>query len=213
MKFEVKDGCFGYAAGEQVLDSICFSVKEPEIVSILGANGAGKTTLLKCMLGLLPWRSGASYLDGTDIRALRSREFWKKVGYVPQAKLSSFVYTIEEMVVLGRSSRLREWERPGKKDWEKVEEALETVARLCREKGIAAILNTHYPDHALDISQKALLLLPEGNALFGQTREILQEENLQRAFGIPVRIRQVELPEGEVTCVFPVAQKPGEPQT
>lgn len=268
MKFEVKDGCFGYAAGEQVLDSICFSVKEPEIVSILGANGAGKTTLLKCMLGLLPWRSGASYLDGTDIRALRSREFWKKVGYVPQARLSSFVYTIEEMVVLGRSSRLREWERPGKKDWEKVEEALETVgiahlakklcnevsggeyqmamiaralvsdpgllvldepesnldfknqrlvldtvARLCREKGIAAILNTHYPDHALDISQKALLLLPEGNALFGQTREILQEENLQRAFGIPVRIRQVELPEGEVTCVFPVAQKPGEPQT
>ena len=63
MKFEVKDGCFGYAAGEQVLDSICFSVKEPEIVSILGANGAGKTTLLKCMLGLLPWRSGASYLE------------------------------------------------------------------------------------------------------------------------------------------------------
>ena len=90
---------------------------------------------------------------------------------------------------------------------------LDTVARLGREKGIAAVLNTHYPDHALDISQKALLLLPEGNALFGQTREILQEENLQRAFGIPVRIRQVELPEGEVACVFPLAQKPGEPQT
>ena len=56
MKFEVVDGCFGYANGKNILNHINCCVEEKEILSILGSNGVGKTTLLKCTLGLLKWR-------------------------------------------------------------------------------------------------------------------------------------------------------------
>mgnify|MGYP003291878830 CR=1 FL=1 len=46
MNFSVKDGCFGYSNGKQILNNINFSVDEKEILSILGSNGVGKTTIL-----------------------------------------------------------------------------------------------------------------------------------------------------------------------
>ena len=53
MRFEVKDGGFGYPREECIFSHVDFIMDKPEVMSVLGANGAGKTTLLKCMLGLL----------------------------------------------------------------------------------------------------------------------------------------------------------------
>ena len=100
MKFEVKNGSFSYRHGQQVLREISLQLTDREILTVLGANGAGKTTLMKCMLGLYRWSAGAAYLDGREVHSLRPKEFWRQVGYVPQAKLPSFVYTVGEMVVL-----------------------------------------------------------------------------------------------------------------
>ena len=137
MTFEVREGTFRYGHERTVLQNISFVLEGPAILAVLGANGAGKTTLMKCMLGLMPWTSGASCLDGKNIRDYRRREFWSQVGYVPQAKQSAFAYTVEEMVVLGRSARLGPFAQPRKRDWELVGRALETVGishlrtRLC----------------------------------------------------------------------------------
>ena len=132
MKFEVRKGSFRYKRGKEVLKDIDFSLEEACILSVLGANGAGKTTLLKCMLGLLPWSRGGSYLDGNNIREIPSRMFWRHVGYVPQAKPISFVYTVREMVVLGRNTHLRDWEQPSEEDWKIVDQCLERVGiQMC----------------------------------------------------------------------------------
>jgi ABC-type multidrug transport system ATPase subunit len=40
------------------LTSISFSVREKEIVGVIGPNGSGKTTLLECIAGLLHPDSG-----------------------------------------------------------------------------------------------------------------------------------------------------------
>ena len=80
MILEVRGGYFNYEEGCDNLCDINFSIGEPDVLCILGANGAGKTTLMKCMLGLRRWSRGASYLDGTDIRRLRAKEFWRRVG-------------------------------------------------------------------------------------------------------------------------------------
>jgi len=260
MKFEVKNGGFRYHHGRrQVLENVNLLFDEPGILSILGANGAGKTTLLKCMMGLLHWTEGGSFLDDKDIRTMSHREFWSQVGYVPQAKMPSFIYTVREMVVLGRGVHLGELAQPGKKDWEIVDRCLETVGilhlrdklcneisggeyqlvliaralaaepkllvldepesnldfrnqmivlrvlrNLCEEQKLSAIINTHYPDHALDISKKSLLLMPGGETVFGDTADIIREDRLEQAFGIPVRIRKIELPERDYTCVMAV---------
>ena len=266
MTFEVREGVFRYSHERTVLQNISFALEGPDILAVLGANGAGKTTLMKCMLGLMPWTSGGSYLDGKNIRDYRRKEFWSQVGYVPQAKQSAFVYTVEEMVVLGRSAHLGPFAQPGKRDWELVGRALETVGishlrtrlcsklsggeyqlaviaralvtdpkllvldepesnldfknqmivlevlrRLCAENGISAILNTHYPEHAADIARKALLMMPDGTARFGETADILTEENLAAAFDVPVSIRTVELPGRTPTCVIPSPDLSGKP--
>lgn len=257
MKFEVKEGCFQYNREEQVLKDVSFVFQDPGILSVLGANGAGKTTLMKCMLGLIPWSRGASYLNGTDIRQIRQKEFWRQVGYVPQARYPSFVYTVGELVVMGRSAHLGPFAQPGPRDWEMVDESLETVGishlknklcnqisggeyqlaliaralvtcpsllvldepesnldfknqmvvlevlkELCSEKKLSAVINTHYPEHAVEISDKALLLMKDGGSLYGDAPEVLREENLERAFQVPVRVRTISLPERDYTCVM-----------
>ena len=34
------------------VDDISFSVKEGEVIGLLGPNGSGKTTIMKCIVGL-----------------------------------------------------------------------------------------------------------------------------------------------------------------
>jgi len=55
-------------------------------------------------------------------------------------------------------------------------------------KTISCIINTHYPEHALRISHKALLFTGEGKAITGITDEIITEDNLRKAFNVNVRI-------------------------
>ena len=50
-KLEVKKLSFSYDE-KKVLKNIHFSIKEGEILSIIGASGSGKSTLLKCIYGL-----------------------------------------------------------------------------------------------------------------------------------------------------------------
>ncbi|GAD78488.1 ABC transporter ATP-binding protein [Vibrio ezurae] len=50
-----------------VLESLSLTVKQGEIVCLLGASGCGKTTLLKAISGLLPLTKGFIELNGTVI--------------------------------------------------------------------------------------------------------------------------------------------------
>lgn len=57
-----------------VLEHIDLSVEAGSVVCILGANGAGKTSFLKCLVGLVPARSGRIIWDGEDITNLKAYE-------------------------------------------------------------------------------------------------------------------------------------------
>lgn len=49
----------------QALKNISFSVREGEIVGLIGLNGAGKSTLLKIISGVLKPTTGNVYINGT----------------------------------------------------------------------------------------------------------------------------------------------------
>ncbi|KQC32197.1 MULTISPECIES: ABC transporter ATP-binding protein [Nonlabens] len=73
---EIKDLHKSYKTGSNslhVLKGINFSVKEGELVSIMGSSGSGKSTLLN-ILGMLDEADEGSYtLDGTPIKNLNEK--------------------------------------------------------------------------------------------------------------------------------------------
>lgn len=70
-----------------VLHGIEFSVKENEVVGVLGHNGMGKSTLLKTIMGFLPAQSGTIRFFGTEISQMPPNErAGMGIGYVPQGR-------------------------------------------------------------------------------------------------------------------------------
>lgn len=56
----------GYLDDPEVIKDIQFTLRQGELVGLIGANGAGKSTTMKAMMGLLPKFEGTVSLD--DIR-------------------------------------------------------------------------------------------------------------------------------------------------
>lgn len=70
---------------------------------------------------------------------------------------------------------------------------LKLMYKLSEEKSMTVIFNTHYPDHALDISDKALLFMKDGSYLTGKTEDVLNEKNLEKAFGTGIAMMKCEI--------------------
>lgn len=81
---------------------------------------------------------------------------------------------------------------------------LDLIRRLSREQNLTVIINTHYPDHALRISDQSLLLSGNGVNLFGRTQHILTEEHMRSAFGVDIAIRESQVGEKKYTAVIPL---------
>ena len=81
---------------------------------------------------------------------------------------------------------------------------LETIRRLREERGLSFIVNTHRPEHALALADRALLLTGGGTSLYGDAATVLTEANLSRAFGVDARIRNVEIDGVIYPCVLPL---------
>lgn len=78
--------------------------------------------------------------------------------------------------------------------------AMSTLA----EKGMTCVFNTHYPAHALQRAHKALILSKGGDYVFGETATVVNEENIQKAFGVHAIIGEIETKENILKDVLPV---------
>ena len=83
------------------MDDISFMVEKGDVVSVLGPNGAGKTTLIKNICRIQNPDSGFILIDDTNIHNYKKREFAKRVSYVPQQIVPSFM-TVFDSILIGR---------------------------------------------------------------------------------------------------------------
>ena len=73
---------------------------------------------------------------------------------------------------------------------------LQLIEKLKQDDGISCVINTHYPDHALKISDETLMI-HHGRMLYGKSENIITEENIQKFFEVKTRIFQLPPPDDQ----------------
>ena len=81
---EVKNLHFQYTKHRKILQDISFTIREGEMVSIVGTNGAGKSTLAKVICGFVTESSGEILFRGESLKGQTIKERSQKIGYVMQ---------------------------------------------------------------------------------------------------------------------------------
>ena len=73
---------------------------------LMGRNGVGKTTLLKCIMGLLPTKSGTmDLLEQSLLKVRAEARASLGIGYVPQGRDIFPLMTVEENLRIGLAAR------------------------------------------------------------------------------------------------------------
>lgn len=95
-----------YYGQSHILHDVSLSIAKGQCTCLMGRNGEGKTTLLKCLMGLLPVKSGSIIFDDRDISRLSPEERVRLgLGYVPQGRQIFPLLTVEENLKVGLTVR------------------------------------------------------------------------------------------------------------
>ena len=95
-----------YYGGSHTLRDVGFDVPAGACTALLGRNGVGKTTLLKCLMGVLPVRSGKIGFAGTSIANLPPyARAALGIGYVPQGRDIFPRLSVQENLQMGLASK------------------------------------------------------------------------------------------------------------
>ena len=129
---------------------LTISLREGESLALLGPNGGGKTTLLKTLLGLLPPRAGELSLNGKPLSTIPVRERAQLIGYVPQVHTGTFAFTVETVVLMGRTAYSSLFSRPSTKD-------IAVAAAMLERLGIAHLAQRSYTE--ISGGERQLVLL------------------------------------------------------
>jgi iron complex transport system ATP-binding protein len=209
VRLDVADLAFGYP-GKEVGRDVTFGLAGGEVLCLLGPNGGGKTTLFKTVLRLLAPRGGRVAVDGEPIAGWSRGRLARVFGYVPQAQLGLFPFTVAETVLMGRTAHIGPFATPSRGDRAVAEEMLAVL-------GIGHLAARPYTEisggerqltliaRAL-AQQPAILVMDEPTASldFGNQVRVLGEiEHLARR-GMPVMLSTHD-PDHAFLCAHRVA--------
>ena len=109
--------------GKNVVDNLNLSVRDGELLVLLGSSGCGKTTTLKMINRLIEPTAGSIRIDGEDHRLRESYQVRRSIGYVFQ-RIGLFPHmTLAENIAI--TPRLLDWDEARIRS--RVDELLELV--------------------------------------------------------------------------------------
>lgn len=179
---QLQDLTIGYR-GQIIAEKLNLSFQSQEVTCLLGANGCGKTTLLKTILGVLPKISGEIFINQKPQQKWQRSELSKYLGYVPQAHNHVFPFTVEAVVLMGRTAHLDWYSSPKAED--------KVIAHECiQQLGIEHL--THKPYTQLSGGQQQLVLIARALAQ-NPSFLIMDEPTASLDFGNQMRVlEQIE---------------------
>jgi iron complex transport system ATP-binding protein len=173
----VRDLGFGYGT-RAVGRGVSFEVSPGEVLCLLGPNGGGKTTLFKTILGLVPKQAGEIRVRGEAIHGWTRARLARAMAYVPQAHVAFFPFTVEEIVLMGRTSRLGLFAAPSAHDDEVARQAMASL-------GIAPLADRVYTE--LSGGERQLTLIARAVAQEPAVL-VMDEPTASLDFGNQVRV-------------------------
>lgn len=78
-----------------------------------------------------------------------------------------------------------------------------TIQRVAEEFKTSCLINTHFPNHALKISDKTLMLGYGNKQISGKTQEIVTEENIREYFDVYSKVVSLQVDSKEYRTIFP----------
>jgi iron complex transport system ATP-binding protein len=123
----------GYS-GKSILRDICFELPAGRILALIGPNGSGKTTLIRALSGVLPVVDAEVHINGTDLTRSNQQERARLLAVVPQSTYIPPTFTVEEVVMMGRTPYINWLGSTTQKDSEITEKVM-ALTDITRFKG------------------------------------------------------------------------------
>ena len=157
----------------EVLHGINLTIREGEIVAILGANGAGKSTTLMAISGLVKPSAGRIFLDDFPLHETPAHEIVNRgVAQVPEGRRVFGTLTVAENLRLGAFSN---------RNQEQVEQIEARIYELC------PVLKQRRDQLAGTLSGGEQQMLAIGRALMAGPKILLLDEPSLRLAPILVK--------------------------
>lgn len=178
MEIDVKQLSFKYG-DTAVLGGTTFNLGKGVFTGIIGPNGSGKTTLLKLISRVLKPSGGSICLDGREIASFSQKELARRMAVVTQDGDAGYLFTVEEIVLMGRAPFLGRFQSETMEDRAIVRQVLEmTGCTHLRERRLSELSGGERQRvmiaRALAQEPKVLLLDEPTNHLdIGYQQEIL----------------------------------------
>jgi branched-chain amino acid transport system ATP-binding protein len=145
-----------------VLSGVTLTVRQGEIVALLGPNGSGKTTLIRCIAGLLRPRAGAIRWEGRALGDAPAHTVVERgVAVVPEGRRLFGSMSVEENLALGAFAPRA---RPGE------------TARLERTYAIFPVLRERRRQLVRALSGGQQQMVAIGRALMADPRLLILDE-------------------------------------
>lgn len=114
-------------AGTDIVKDISIRIEDKQFVGMIGPNGCGKSTLLKSIYKVIKPQKGTVFLGEKDVIKSSARIVSKDMGVVGQFNDLSFDFTVQEMVMMGRTPHKQLMEADNMQDYKIVADALKRV--------------------------------------------------------------------------------------
>jgi branched-chain amino acid transport system ATP-binding protein len=105
--FEAKD-IHAWYGKSHIVQGVNISIRDGELVALLGRNGAGKTTTMRAITGLLPRTEGSIVFAGESLLGLPTYDIARRgLSLVPERRGIFGTLTVEENLSLAAVKRSR----------------------------------------------------------------------------------------------------------
>lgn len=123
MELLVKDVCVTLGKS-RIVNGVSLRVGDHQSVGIIGPNGCGKSTLLKAIYRVNPVDSGEILLNGESVTKLTPKQAARRIAVVGQFNELAFDFSVQDMVLMGRSPHKKMMEGYNEADYALAEDTL-----------------------------------------------------------------------------------------